>query len=53
MSFTLAWLDSSDHERRRALDIIDLFNQTETVDVFAGPELHRRDASAFDNGRQS
>src|SRR5688572_12558427 len=32
MPLVLAWLDSSEHERRRALDIIDLFSQSETVD---------------------
>lgn len=32
MPLILAWLDSSEHERRRALDVIDLFSQTETVD---------------------
>ena len=32
MASTFTWLDSSEHERRRALDIIDLFGQSETVD---------------------
>jgi len=32
MALVLAWLDSSEHERRRALDVIDLFSQSETVD---------------------
>jgi hypothetical protein len=32
MASAFAWLDSSEHERRRALDIIDLFGQSETVD---------------------
>lgn len=32
MAFVLAWLDASEHERRRALDVIDLFDQPETVD---------------------
>src|SRR5262245_10294353 len=32
MPFVLAWLDASEHERRRALDVIDLFDQPETVD---------------------
>jgi hypothetical protein len=32
LTFTLAWLDSSENERRRALDVIDLFEQSETVD---------------------
>ena len=32
MASAFAWLDSSEHERRRALDVIDLFGQSETVD---------------------
>jgi hypothetical protein len=32
MGFVLAWLDSSERDRRRALDVIDLFDQPETVD---------------------
>lgn len=32
MGFVLAWLDSSERDRRRALDVIDLFDQSETVD---------------------
>src|SRR5262245_26446809 len=32
MSFVLAWLDARERERRRALDVIDLFSQSETVD---------------------
>jgi len=32
MASAFTWLDSSEHERRRALDIIDLFGHSETVD---------------------
>jgi hypothetical protein len=33
MASVFAWLDSSEGERRRALDVIDLFDQPETVDL--------------------
>lgn len=32
MPSTLTWLDTSDHDRRRALDVIDLFAVRDTVD---------------------
>jgi hypothetical protein len=32
MSSLFAWLDTSEHDRRRAMDVIDLFQQKETVD---------------------
>lgn len=32
MPSSFAWLDSSEHEQRRALDVIDLLQQRETVD---------------------
>ena len=32
MASTLTWLDYSERDRRRALDVIDLFRETETVD---------------------
>ena len=32
MSSTLAWLDYSDHERRKALEVINLFHEDETRD---------------------
>jgi len=32
MASRLAWLDYSDHERRKALDVIDLFREEETRD---------------------
>lgn len=32
MPSLFAWLDTSEHDRRRAMDVIDLFQQKETVD---------------------
>ena len=32
MASTLTWLDYSERDRRRALDVIDLFGETGTVD---------------------
>jgi hypothetical protein len=37
MASRLAWLDSSNYERRKALEVIDLFHEEETRDgAFSG-----------------